>query len=1037
MESPRDKARASWGDAQKIRSDIVEKLSNRGTTETTARFEDLEKTMAEFRLACMNVVANDFEYAVGKQVEYHLWQAHVNLNVEYRKIMSRLLAQNQVVVRRKLEKQYRGFLKIAQSFYRVYIQQLSGRYYIPELHQAAYGTDIELPEPPTPNSKPPSQLRAMILKSCQITLVHLGDLVRYRCQMSEKLSNQNFDKAIAYYSLAHTINPDDGSAHHQLAVLYQLQGRHFDIVYHFHRSISVAKPSELGVSNLGREFKGLENSHAGRKGPKDPRETMITWFLRLHAYFFQGEPFSQQAELEEEVLHRLEISLKSDADEMILRKMIFINIAAYDIALDKVKSAWTMQGSQSAQFLLRFNIRTVLILLRTLKAGLLDESATSTTPESERGDHEDSESPICFSQLLMKLFPLFRIYISWLYVSRLDAKDYREFLEPYVSEVYRLLADTLTLLNATIDQATITTSSKYLLLEDTEALGLKPFSDRNLPLFSQSEGVPDLINYHPPKKRKPRKPRQRVFGRQYKPHTEAIWRIRDIVYCGVLLAASSAFPLAISLKKLEGREVECWDFIVEPAQAASVDEATMLRVLNKLKLDDAGAKPEESMQKVSDATLEDVALAHHAEDETSLQPRSVSRKGKSVEEQAPNPLLDTDLSGDSEMVNMVNKLLDPLDDSRPQSSQTQGDTSYGMNTATANDVFGRFATDSAQPSPASKAIPSLPWGYFYEPTPKHSGSQSNNQLVSDGDYIPRSVHGQLDGFESSPYLSNLTINKAPAHRSVREQPAYESPRLCQGAPRSDNHQSKGSRDSLEISRSAVLDSLTSALYAQHGLNPQTTQDSYAGRMGTSPYLGSQKPSAASSPYLNKLGMNQGSSYMERSGSQQTAVSNLQSPSGSAGFGLPSGSLGGQKKIPGPFENISSPFGSEGGFLAPGGNTQANGRSAPGAPQQYSPWSQEGTRSGSTFSFSHPSSLFGGTPVAPQGGPPNTVFCNGDYYNASTPFGRLGHNHSNKDDPTRYRNQIKSYLGEEDPSYEYDQKVLQSAWLDNDEMHRQK
>ncbi|KAI1457619.1 hypothetical protein F4805DRAFT_457535 [Annulohypoxylon moriforme] len=1036
MESPRDKARASWGDAQKIRSNIVEKLSNRGTTETTSRFEDLEKTMAEFRLACMNVVANDFEYAVGKQVEYHLWQAHVNLNVEYRKIMSRLLAQNQVVVRRKLEKQYRGFLKIAQSFYRVYIQQLSGRYYIPELHQVAYGTDIELPEPPAPDSKPPSQLRAMILKSCQITLVHLGDLVRYRCQMSEKLSNQNFDKAISYYSLAHTINPDDGSAHHQLAVLYQLQGRHFDIVYHFHRSICVAKPSELGVNNLGREFKGLENSHAGRKGPKDPCETMITWFLRLHAYFFQGEPFSQQVELEEEVLHRIEISLKSDVDETILRKMIFINIAAYDIALDKVKSAWTLQGSQSAQFLLRFNIRTVMILLRTMKAGLLDEAATSTTPESEREDQENAESPICFSQLLMKLFPLFRIYVSWVYVSRTDIKNYREFLEPYISDVYRLLADTLTLLNATIDQATITTSSKYLLQEDIEALGLKPLGDRNLPLFSQVDGMPDLTETNSSKKHKPRKPRQRVFGRQYKPQTEAIWRMRDIVYCGVLLVGSATFPLTISLKQLEGRELECWDFVIEPSQVVSIDEASMLRVLNKLKLSDTKAKPEESVQKTSDAALEDVAITR-TEAETSPGPQDIPFKGKSIEEQAPNSLLDTDLSGDSEMVNMVNKLLDPLDDSRPQSSHTQGDTSYGMNTATANEVFGRFATDSAQPSPVSKAIPSLPWGYFYEPTPKHSSSQSSNQLASDGDYIPRSVHDQLDGFDSSPYLSNLSITKAQVHRNVMEQSAHGSPRLSQGTPRFDSHRSKSSRDSLEISRSAVLDSLTSALYAQNGLNPQTAQDSYTGRMGTSPYLGSQKPSAANSPYLNKLGMNQGSSYMERSASQQAAASNLQSPPGSAGFGLSSGNLSGYKKIPGTFENTSSPFGSEGGFLAPGSNVQANGRAAPGPPQQYSPWPQEPTRSGSTFSFSHPSSLFGGTPAAPQGGPPNTVFSNGNYYNASTPFGRLGLGHNDKDDPTRYRNQIKSYLGEEDPSYDYDQKVLRSAWLDNDEMHRQK
>lgn len=96
-----------------------------------------------FRLACMNVLAFDFEYAASKNVEQFLWQVHTFLNGEYRKVMGRLLAQNQVVVRRKLEKQYRGFLRTAQSFYRVYIQRLSSRFHIPELHQVAHGTDVE------------------------------------------------------------------------------------------------------------------------------------------------------------------------------------------------------------------------------------------------------------------------------------------------------------------------------------------------------------------------------------------------------------------------------------------------------------------------------------------------------------------------------------------------------------------------------------------------------------------------------------------------------------------------------------------------------------------------------------------------------------------------------------------------------------------------------------------------------------------------------------------------------------------------------
>lgn len=52
MANQREIARANWGNAQKIRSDILGKLSGltkeRGTANYTTRFEEAEKTMAEY-----------------------------------------------------------------------------------------------------------------------------------------------------------------------------------------------------------------------------------------------------------------------------------------------------------------------------------------------------------------------------------------------------------------------------------------------------------------------------------------------------------------------------------------------------------------------------------------------------------------------------------------------------------------------------------------------------------------------------------------------------------------------------------------------------------------------------------------------------------------------------------------------------------------------------------------------------------------------------------------------------------------------------
>ncbi|KAI1800038.1 hypothetical protein F4811DRAFT_57202 [Daldinia bambusicola] len=1029
MENPRDKARANWGEAQRIRTDIMAKISSlkkeRGTTNTTSAFDEVEQTMAEFRLACMNVINHDFEYAATKNVEHFLWHAHTFLNGEYRKVMSRLLAQNQVVVRRKLEKQYRGFLRTSQSFYRVYIQRLSERFYIPQLHQVARGTDIEPERIPPPDSTPPSRIRAMILKSCQITLVHLGDLVRYRCQMTEKLSNSstNFDKALEYYGLANAIDPDDGSAHHQLAVLYQLQARHLDIVYHFHRSICIAKPHQLGLANLEREFKGLETSPAARKGPKDPNETMITWFLRLHAYFFQGEPFSQQSELEEEVLHRIEMAMKSDPDDAILRRMTFINIAAYDVALEKVTASWTMQGSQSAQFLLRFNIRTFVVLLRVLKAGLLNESATSPSSQKQGENSDGAESPICFSQLLMRLLPFIRIYVSWIYVSQTDTNKYREFLEPYVSDVYGLLADTLTLLNAIVDQAAATVTSRYLLPEDAEALGLRPFANENLPLFIQPG---DLLSPSSPKKPKSRKPRQKASGCQFRSDTEAVWRIRDIVYCGVLLAESPGCPLIMAPRQHEGRNIECWDFTDKTSEKVPAGEAIMSRMLKKLGLGNPKAKPEDLVRNDIEFSSPDIAVANAEQPyedngDLDLAPQPQPDKGKLVEERATFSLLDTDLSGDSEMVNMVNKLLDPIeDDSRPQSSQTQADTSYGMNTTTANEVFGQLGANSehtsAQPSPASKTITSLPWGYFYKPTPHRSASQSNNPLPPDGDYIPRSAHGQLDSLEPSSYLNGLAT-------SVRKAQVYGKPgNPMAPSPAFNRHESRNSHDSLEASRHAVLDSLTSALYAQHGLDPNDmpSSDNFASRVAASPYLGprgstpgtsgSPYPPGSNSPYLNNLGLSIGTTSMERSASQLAAMSNPQSSPGLSWSNKSFGTYGGFQDTRSPAPNASSPAGIDSAAVLPVGAKDTIPRfKAPGPPtpthQPQSPWLHEPTKSGSTLAFSHPSSLYGGTPAVPPAVLPNMALSNGSH-NANTPFDRLGTGYnSTEDEPYDFKRQF--------------------------------
>lgn len=304
------------------------------------------------RLASMHTVFLDFKLATERQVEEQLWQIHVYVNTEYRKMLGRLKAQHQVVVKRKLVKQYAAFLRTAQYFYRGYIQRLWARYEIPELERIAREIKMDgISTTERVNAVSMAVIKPAVVRSCYDTLIHLGDLSRYRYQASHK--GHGTDIALTYYSLAHDINPESGYAHHQMGVVFLEEKKHLDIVYHFYRAMVVASPHPNAALNLEVEMKSLISQQAAPKGrntPLDPQETFASWFIRLHARFYKGEEFSQHAELEKEVLHRFETTIKTAGTLPLLFKMVMINICAYSVANTKVSGKHVTQGEHHCPF---------------------------------------------------------------------------------------------------------------------------------------------------------------------------------------------------------------------------------------------------------------------------------------------------------------------------------------------------------------------------------------------------------------------------------------------------------------------------------------------------------------------------------------------------------------------------------------------------------------------------------------------------------------------------------------------------------------
>lgn len=297
-------------------------------------------TPSRFRLGCVSTIFQDFEYAASENVDEVLWSVHSTLNGEFRRILNRLKSHSHVVERRKVESKYNHFLRIALQFYKGYVQRLSARYDIPELSRVAQGMDTEQMPSIDRISPVPANLSAMVLKSCHITLIHLGDLARYRIQARHKKTG--FETALTCYSLAHDLIPESGFAFHQMGIINLDDDNHLEVVYLFYRAWAVKEPHPNAKQNLENKFKSLQSSNGtsrGKPSSSGPHDALVMWFLRLHALFYKGAPVSSQhTELDKEVMHRLSNAVKDPACASVLFKMSLVSMAAFYIAMEGYNS---------------------------------------------------------------------------------------------------------------------------------------------------------------------------------------------------------------------------------------------------------------------------------------------------------------------------------------------------------------------------------------------------------------------------------------------------------------------------------------------------------------------------------------------------------------------------------------------------------------------------------------------------------------------------------------------------------------------------
>ncbi|KAF1835822.1 hypothetical protein BDW02DRAFT_494931 [Decorospora gaudefroyi] len=501
---------------------------------------DLAAVLQEYRAACEALIFSNFEYASAHELQTALWNAHLKVNNIFRQ-GHRLLkrSKDHVVEIRKFQKAYLQFIKASQRFYRQYILNLDAQFDgIPELRKIAQSWKDDTSKS-SPRQRIPAHLKTQVLVSCHQTLIHLGDLSRYReTELNEKNKERNWGPAKGYYNLAAEIYPHSGHAHNQLAVIAREDGDHFRCVYHLYRSLASKDPYPQAKANLATQFKRviaawdngqLINNHKSADG--NSGRALIAWFVRLHSKLYKGEEFVTHDELEGEVLSHLAIELKERPLDSILTKIILINISAEYFATAQ------MQGEDPPEhilrtysYYLRLNVKTFFILLQMLQPEL------DRICEGNDVKHKNDDRPVHLSDKITavarRILPGLRLYSTWFtrYWTILNSNlagiaDTLNTVD--VQELWKAYAATLSLLASSFP-VDLLPPENYMLEEDTDMIGLEPLiHPSTMKVWYEGDKL---------------KPKWTEIERNH-PNVEMLMRIKDLLIDGLLLTQNEAAPL--------------------------------------------------------------------------------------------------------------------------------------------------------------------------------------------------------------------------------------------------------------------------------------------------------------------------------------------------------------------------------------------------------------------------------------------------------------------------------------------------------------
>lgn len=353
------------------------------------------------------------------------------------------------------------------------------------------------------------------------------------------------------------------------------------------------------------------------------------------------------------------------------------------------------------------------MLLQLLQPELDDATHGHDTPDVTAKRTENPTETV--TAVTRRILPALRQYSTWLVATApvIAAQVGGAAINVHIKEMWSMYCTTLSLLVAAVPVAQLP-AIDYLLEEDAATVGFKPFRDSSLcGIYTDDEGKPKKRSTDPGVER-------------HHPNVEMAARIREILRDGMLLATNDRYPIY----EVDGQFRFHEDGLPAPSPVASpVGDLSGMETQTNSAYSYGGGH-----QSVSQRSSEFI-------------------RPPSVDPSESRQSLSTD------MHQMVDDLLTPSNNHAHGNVGGSGETSYGMHTATALDVFtslqGMHHDTYHQTPPRISGFPGFSPSPF-SPRPGELLGQSKDRVTATRGLAASKIDKSTENF----------LPAAPPHQSI-------------------------------------------------------------------------------------------------------------------------------------------------------------------------------------------------------------------------------------------------------------------------------